>query len=379
MISASRPAFFSRIFLPALALAVLALFVCAASGNAAQSPSQLRKQLALEKKKADERRQNLKSMTIQERKLNTDLAEAEKRILQLEKNIAEQQAKLLDISAADDEARQEYDVLVAEKQKIETVLTDTLRLLWEAHVRRMAVGGREMDDWAGTDREYIWSQELYKILDDNRSVLAEKEKKLAGVLEQRDRLARSMEEWLASVNREKAALLQNRVLYDRQLRGIRQQRKSTETELQDILQLAENLNMEVARLEARDIAKMKGQLGRPVSGRLRKRFRPEAAPPVRGVGFSTGENAEVRSVAAGKVVHNDILRGFGTVIIIQHNTDYFTLYAYMGDSPLKVGAAVNVNQKLGTVGFYPDLKGPGLYFELRFKQKAINPESWFAS
>jgi len=379
MISASRPAFFSRIFLPALALAVLALFVCAASGHAAQSPSQLRKQLALEKKKADERRQNLKSMTIQERKLNTDLAEAEKRILQLEKNIAEQQAKLLDISAADDEARQEYDVLVAEKQKIETVLTDTLRLLWEAHVRRMAVGGREMDDWAGTDREYIWSQELYKILDDNRSVLAEKEKKLAGVLEQRDRLARSMEEWLASVNREKAALLQNRVLYDRQLRGIRQQRKSTETELQDILQLAENLNMEVARLEAKDIAKMKGQLERPVSGRLRKRFRPEAAPPVRGVGFSTGENAEVRSVAAGKVVHNDILRGFGTVIIIQHNTDYFTLYAYMGDSPLKVGAAVNVNQKLGTVGFYPDLKGPGLYFELRFKQKAINPESWFAS
>ena len=379
MISASRPAFFSRIFLPALALAVLALFVCAASGHAAQSPSQLRKQLALEKKKADERRQNLKSMTIQERKLNTDLAEAEKRILQLEKNIAEQQAKLLDISAADDEARQEYDVLVAEKQKIETVLTDTLRLLWEAHVRRMAVGGREMDDWAGTDREYIWSQELYKILDDNRSVLAEKEKKLAGVLEQRDRLARSMEEWLASVNREKAALLQNRVLYDRQLRGIRQQRKSTETELQDILQLAENLNMEVARLEAKDIAKMKGQLERPVSGRLRKRFRPEAAPPVRGVGFSTGENAEVRSVAAGKVVHNDILRGFGTVIIIQHNTDYFTLYAYMGDSPLKVGAAVNVNQRLGTVGFYPDLKGPGLYFELRFKQKAINPESWFAS
>ena len=379
MISASKPVFFSRIFLPALALAVLAFFFCAASGHAAQSPSELRKQLALEKKKANERRQNLKSMTIQERKINTDLAEAEKRILQLEKNIAEQQGKLLEISTADDEAREEYDVLVAEKKKNETVLTDILRLLWEAHVRRMAVGGREMDDWAGTDREYMWSQELYKILDDNRSVLAGKEEKLAGVLAQRDRLARSMEEWLASVNREKAALLQNSVLYDRQLRGIRQQRKSTETELQDILQLAENLNMEVARLEAKDIAQMKGQLERPVSGRLRKRFKPEAAPPVRGVGFSTAENTEVRSVAAGKVVHNDILRGFGTVIIIQHNADYFTLYAYMGDSPLKVGAAVNVNQKLGTVGFYPDLKGPGLYFELRFKQKAINPESWFAS
>ena len=379
MISASRPAIFSRIFLSALALAVLAFFFCAASGYAAQSPSALRKQLALEKKKADERRQSLKSMTIQERKINTDLAEAEKRILQLEKNIEEQQGKLLDISAADDEARKEYDTLVAEKKKIETVLTDTLRLLWEAHVRRMAVGGREMDDWAGTDREYMWSQELYKILDDNRNVLAEKEKKLAGVLEQRDRLARSMEEWLASVNREKATLLQNRVLYDRQLRDIRKHRKSTETELQDILQLAENLNMEVARLETKDIDKMKGQLKRPVSGRLRKRFRPEAAPPVRGVGFSTAENTEVCSVAAGKVVHNDILRGFGTVIIIQHNADYFTLYAYMGDSPLKVGTSVSANQKLGTVGFYPDLKGPGLYFELRFKQKAINPESWFAS
>jgi septal ring factor EnvC (AmiA/AmiB activator) len=46
---------------------------------------------------------------------------------------------------------------------------------------------------------------------------------------------------------------------------------------------------------------------------------------------------------------------------------------------LRVGQEVASREKIGTVGLYPVLQGPGLYFELRFKQKAINPEQWFAS
>lgn len=369
---------FVRAAAPVLVLAA-ALFFCPGTAFCNDSTADLKKKLASERKKAGERRQNLKRMTEQERKLNADLAAAEKRILQLEKGIEDHQAKLLQLSAEDDDARKEYDALVAEKKKTEKAQTDTLRLLWEVNTRRLAVGSREMDDWAGTDREYVWSRELYAVLESYRQQLAGQEKQLAEVLAKRDKLAQDMRNSLASVNNEKAALLQGRIRYDRQLADVRQQRRDTEAELKEILKLAESLNLEVTRREAKDISKMKGRLPRPVKGRLRKRFNPQAATPVRGVGFSSTDSAEVRSVAAGKVVHNDILRGFGTVIILQHNADYFTLYAYMGDSPLKVGTEVNANQKLGTVGFYPDLKGPGLYFELRFKQKAINPETWFAS
>ena len=36
-------------------------------------------------------------------------------------------------------------------------------------------------------------------------------------------------------------------------------------------------------------------------------------------------------------------------------------------------------EKLGVSGFYPKANGNGLYFELRFHQKAINPLKWLQS
>jgi septal ring factor EnvC (AmiA/AmiB activator) len=128
-----------------------------------------------------------------------------------------------------------------------------------------------------------------------------------------------------------------------------------------------------------DIAKLRGKLPWPVTGKLRKRYAPGATPTVRGLGFSADDRSAVRAVAAGTVVHNDILRGFGTVVIIQHDKDYFSLYAFLGSSPMRVGDQVRGGQQLGTVGFYPAIEGPGLYFELRYKQKPINPEQWFTS
>jgi len=84
----------SRIF-PALSvwLPGLLLFglLISAAPNSAAAPapvSQLEKDLAREQQKAAERRKSLQRLTEQERKLNTDLAAAEKRILELEKSIA---------------------------------------------------------------------------------------------------------------------------------------------------------------------------------------------------------------------------------------------------------------------------------------------------
>jgi murein DD-endopeptidase MepM/ murein hydrolase activator NlpD len=40
---------------------------------------------------------------------------------------------------------------------------------------------------------------------------------------------------------------------------------------------------------------------------------------------------------------------------------------------------VENGESLGQAGFYPLAKGAGLYFELRFGQKAINPEQWLGT
>jgi len=364
-----------------LGLLALCLIMGAAPISAAASAplSQLEQDLAREQKRAAERRQSLQRLTEQERKLNTDLAAAEKRILELEKGIASGQARLKELDSADSKARAEYEALLAEQARTEEAQAQTLRLLWEAAGNRIAVGGREMADWTETDREYAWSRELYASLEQYRKQLDEQEAKLAAVLGRRDKISRDVQRGVHAVNEEKSKLLKARIEYDKKLAELRRQRGSTEAELQNILKLVESLNLQIAERSKGNIASMKGRLPWPVSGKVRVRYAPNNDPASRGLGFSTAEGAEVKAVAGGTVVHNDVLRGFGTVLILQHGEEYYSLYAFLGNSPLKVGQDVAGRQTIGTAGYYPVIKGPGLYFELRFKQKAINPEPWFAS
>ena len=371
---------------PACLAFLLALIFVLCAALAAPSPSfaatplaQLEKKLGQEKKKADERKKSLSRLTDQERQLNAELAAAEKRILELEQGIARHQQKLLEIGTADDKERRQYEALLAEQAKTEKAQAETLRLLWELTGKRLAVGNRDLADWADTDREYAWSKELYVALEGYRKELDARETKLVEVLGRRDKLSRDMQLRLKSVNNEKAQLLKKRLEYDKKLAEVRKKRDSDEAELARILKLVENLNFEITQRSAGDIAAMKGRLKPPVTGKTRVRYRPQASPPSRGLGYATADTAQVRAVASGRVVHNDVLRGFGTVLIVQHGEDYYTLYAFLGSSPLKVGQDVETGQSIGYTGYYPTIKGPGLYFELRFKQKAINPEPWFAS
>lgn len=367
-----------RSFLCALLLAALFLVLVGGPARAASSVEQLEKKLSQEQKKAADRKQSLKRLTEQERELNSSLAEAEKRILDLEKGLELHQAKLRDLASADDSVRAEYERLLAEQAKTEEAQSETLRLLWEIAGKRIAVGNRDMADWAEADREYAWSKELYAALEGYRKKLDEQESKLTKVIGRRDKISRDMQERLNAVNEEKRRLLQSRLSYDKRLAELRQKRTDAESELNDILELVESLNLEISQRSGKDIEKSKGSLPWPVTGKVVQDYAPQAVPASRGLGIATADKAAVRAIAGGKVVHNDVLRGFGTVLILQHGDDYYSLYAFLGSSPLQVGQDVTSRQQLGSAGYYPAIKGPGLYFELRFKQKAINPEQWLA-
>ncbi|MDR1686914.1 MAG: peptidoglycan DD-metalloendopeptidase family protein [Desulfovibrio sp.] len=370
--------------LSVLALVCAAVLFCAPAlpGRTAPVPKsleQLRKDLAEEQKYAEVRKLSLQRMTAEERKLNADLAAAEKRILALESNLASERGRMLELGTAGEKVRLDYERLLDEQKKTEAALTRTLRLLWEIDRRRAAGVDAPDREQADDERDFAWSGELYAALEQYRKKLDSVEIKLADAVGRREKLSGEMQRRMASVNAEKSNLLKARLAYDKRLADIRRRRGDAESELNAALKLISSLNFEISRRSGGDLPAMKGRLPRPVNGSVKVRFHPDAEPISRGLGFAAAEKAEVRAVAGGKVVHNDVLRGFGTVLIVQHGTDYYTLYAFLGTCPLKVGQEVQERQKVGTAGYYPAIKGPGLYFELRFKQKAINPEPWLAS
>lgn len=134
----------------------------------------------------------------------------------------------------------------------------------------------------------------------------------------------------------------------------------------------------VAPLPAGNFAQSKGRLIRPVSGRVAATYgsRRTGSAVWQGMLFRAPEGAEVSACAAGRVVFSDWLRGYGNLLIVDHGGTYMSVYAN-NESVLKnVGERVRAGETIATVGASGASDEPGLYFEIRYKGKPINPQPW---
>jgi septal ring factor EnvC (AmiA/AmiB activator) len=129
---------------------------------------------------------------------------------------------------------------------------------------------------------------------------------------------------------------------------------------------------------AEPFAQLRGRLIWPVRGKVVTAFGAsnEGERESHGVLIATANGSDVHAVSHGRVVFADWLRGFGLLIIVDHGDGYLSLYGY-NESLLKdVGDWVNVNEVIATSGASGGRKTAGLYFELRYQGKAIDPKDW---
>jgi septal ring factor EnvC (AmiA/AmiB activator) len=89
---------------------------------------------------------------------------------------------------------------------------------------------------------------------------------------------------------------------------------------------------------------------------------------------SNGE--EVKSIAAGRVVFADWLRGFGNLMIVDHGSGYMSLYGNNESIHKRVGDSVNSGDTIAAVGNSGGNADSGLYFELRHQGKPFDPLNW---
>jgi murein hydrolase activator len=95
-----------------------------------------------------------------------------------------------------------------------------------------------------------------------------------------------------------------------------------------------------------------------------------------GIMIKASEGSPVRAVFPGKVVFSDWLKGYGLLLILDHGQGYMTLYAHNYSLSRKVGDSVNQLEEVATVGHSGGLRENGLYFEIRFRGKAISVKEW---
>ncbi len=126
-------------------------------------------------------------------------------------------------------------------------------------------------------------------------------------------------------------------------------------------------------------ATLRGKLRLPARGELTNRFgtpREDGGTTWKGLFIRAPQGEEVKAVAPGKVVFSDWMRGFGNLLIVDHGGEYLSIYGNNETLFKQAGESVSSGDTLGRVGNSGGNPETGLYFELRFQGKPIDPLAW---
>ncbi|HEV2919856.1 MAG TPA: peptidoglycan DD-metalloendopeptidase family protein [Actinomycetota bacterium] len=127
---------------------------------------------------------------------------------------------------------------------------------------------------------------------------------------------------------------------------------------------------------------LRGRLPWPTEGRIIAAYGAQVHPRFgtrtfrNGVDIEANEGRDVAAVYSGHVIYTGWFKGYGNLIILDHDNEYYTLYAHMAEIGVREGDDVRQGQRLGTVGDTGSLEGPRLYFEVRYQGKPQDPEQW---
>lgn len=359
----------NRIFLPLL------LLIFAAGSVWADLESEItrkNKQLADQKKA-------VRALTEKERALHKNLADLETSIKGSTEELARLEQELEQLEKKQDEGARQLTTLLAEREETASHLAVLLRTLWPIYLSARDRGLSAPEQWASADREEEWISALYREARLLREDIERQSQTVADEQAALDQNAARVAAQLEKIKASRASLDKKKGRFQKEIKEVRARKARSEKELHDLAGSIAKLKHQISLQSTKKISKLQGKLTWPAKGKRVVSFAPDKNPGSNGVGLALPAGTPVRSMSWGKVVHNDQLRGFGQVVIIFHGEDYYSLYAFLSETQVSVGREVERGQQIGVCGFYPAAGGNGLYFELRFRQKAVNPLNWLQS
>jgi septal ring factor EnvC (AmiA/AmiB activator) len=173
---------------------------------------------------------------------------------------------------------------------------------------------------------------------------------------------------------------------------IRRNRATYQQTLKELSESAEELQKLMVRIVNQEwvvppswvpLPERRGQLAWPIAGRVITPFGTERHPDFKTVVMNKGieiapgrDKSLILAVHPGKVVYADYFQGYGNLLIIDHGLTYYSLYGHCAEFLAAVGDVVRSGQPVAVVGDTGSLKGECLYFEIRYKTKALDPLQW---
>ena len=112
----------------------------------------------------------------------------------------------------------------------------------------------------------------------------------------------------------------------------------------------------------------------PAKGSVVSKFGKQGQKLNKGIDIALPRGTPVHSAAAGKVTYSSSgIKGYGNLIIIQHDDSFFSVYGYNQKNLVTVGSFVGNNEKIALSGIPGSGGDPRLHFEIRYGKNAVNP------
>lgn len=221
----------------------------------------------------------------------------------------------------------------------------------------------------------------------NRTQLLKNLKSLGNDLSEQNKLEQqqlnTLEKLIAEEREAKEQYQADKILQKDIIQNIANQidaRAKKINQLEDNKQKLEKILQKVSSLQQTakiSFASLKHKLPWPTDGKISQhKGSTNNELPFNGIYIQANEGRQVSAVHSGKVVFSDWLRGYGLLIIIQHDHGFMTLYANNQALYREKGDWVYSGQKIATVGHSGGQLEDGLYFELRRNGKPLAPLKW---
>ncbi|MCC6502659.1 MAG: M23 family metallopeptidase [Deltaproteobacteria bacterium] len=112
----------------------------------------------------------------------------------------------------------------------------------------------------------------------------------------------------------------------------------------------------------------------PVDGKVISSFGMRNGTKHGGIDIKAPEGVPIKAAESGTVAYLDSdMRGYGKIVILKHEDEYFTVYAHNKENFVQMGDKVEKGQLIATVGATGNATTSHLHFEVRHGKTVRNP------
>lgn len=178
--------------------------------------------------------------------------------------------------------------------------------------------------------------------------------------------------------------------YKSSLRNLAQGRQDLISFQNELQKTIVDLQKQESSQQAKDLARQKqiilenkkslllfkGQLPRPSDSSIKFRYgslrddQNQYSFMIRGLVFHSEPHKNIYAIGPGKVIFRDQIQYWGETLIIQHDDDYYSVYAGLNPLNKNISDIVQMNDIIGST------TNDEFYFELRHFDNSINPKNW---